>query len=128
MPEYVLNRNYALNSLAGRVVNFVKGVPVWVTPEVEKEALMIGAVPVDGPKDILDPEAVAEPEMTADERALLISEAIAMLEKRQARGDFTAQGAPSAKVLDGILGFEVLSKERDTAWTAYKAAKAAEAE
>ena len=128
MPEYVLKRNYALSSLAGRVVNFTKGVPVWVTPEVEKEALMIGAVPVEGPKDILDPEVVVAPELSETDRTLMIHEAFAMLEKRQLRGDFTAQGAPSAKTLDSIVGFDVQTKERDAEWTAYRKAKTEAAE
>lgn len=120
MPEYVLNRTYALRSLAGRVINFEKGVPAWVPPECEKEALQIGATPVDGPKDILDPEAAPVVELTPDERRAKIFAAFKLLEARNERGDFTAQGVPNTKVLNALVGFEVLTKERDAEWVTYK--------
>lgn len=129
MPEYVLNRNYTLASLAGRVISFKKGEPVWVPPEVEKEALMIGATPVDGHKDILDPEVEAPKPLEAGERLEAINKAYATMKARDVRGDFTAQGVPSTKVLEKLVGFEVASKERDETWQAYREALlAAEAE
>jgi len=124
MPEYVLNRRYILATKAGRVINFEKGIPVWVTPECEKEALIVGAQPVDGPKDILDPEAKVTVRLTAAERTAKIHSGFAILEARQERGDFTAQGVPSAKAIDLLVGVDVQTKERDEEWTAYKASKA----
>lgn len=124
MPDYVLNRNYALATTAGRVFNFKKGVPTYVNPDCEKDALAIGAQPVDGPKDILDPELEPVLELSPDEREAAIFGAFAKLEARQNRGDFTAQGAPSAKVIDSLLGFDLQTKERDAMWAAYKKQKA----
>ena len=43
MPDFVLNRNYALRSLTGHSINFVKGKPCYVPPAVVKEAVAIGA-------------------------------------------------------------------------------------
>ena len=120
MPLYVLNRNYALMSLSGRGVNFQKGVPVWVTPEAEKEALAIGAQPADGPKDILDPEVPVKPELSAEERTAAIYAAFKELETRQLREDFTAQGVPNTKAVEKLTTFDITSKERDDAWSEYK--------
>lgn len=120
MPEYVLNRKYALRSLNGHIINFEKGVPVWVPPEVEKEALQIGAAPVDGPKDILDPELADEPGITADERKIKILAAFAKLIARNERGDFSGQGLPNVKTLEKLTGLTISSKERDTLWQELK--------
>lgn len=120
MPEYVLNRKYALRSLNGHIISFEKGVPVWVPPEVEKEALHIGAVPVDGPKDILDPEEELAPVMSAGERKDKIFAAFKALEARNERGDFTGQGLPNLTVLEKTVGFEIHSKERDTLWAEHR--------
>lgn len=120
MPEYVLNRTHALASIHGRVINFEKNVPVWVPPECEKEALQIGAEPVDGPKDILPPEKEEAPVLSGEERKAKIFDAFKLLESRHERGDFTAQGVPANKALDRILGFNIENKERDAMWREYK--------
>lgn len=128
MPEYVLNRNHTLVSLCGRTFSFKKGEPLWVTPEAEKEALMIGAVPVEGPKDILEPEQEPVQELSAEERAEAINKAYDTLKARNARGDFTAQGVPNVAAIKALTGFEVQSKERDATWQAYREAALAAAE
>jgi hypothetical protein len=120
VPLYVLNRTYVLRSLNGHTINFTKGEPVWVPPVVEKEALHIGAVPVDGPKDLLDPEVEPEVVLQAGERKEKILAAFVALEKRNERGDFTGQGLPSAKALEQMTGLKVETKERDAMWLAYK--------
>lgn len=120
MPDYVLNRNYTLRTLAGRIINFNKGEPTWVTPECEKDALAIGAEPVDGPKNILGDEEVPEPELTAEERREAILKAYAVLEARNERGDFTGQGLPNTKALEVLTKFNVPTKERDALWLEYK--------
>lgn len=128
MAMFVLNRNHTLVSLAGRVVSFKVGQPVWVPPEVEKEALLIGAQPTEGTMDILDPDPEAEPEMSAEDRLVAINNAYGLMKGRDVRGDFTAQGVPNIKVLASLTGFEVTSKERDDTWQAFKEAEAAKAE
>lgn len=120
MPEYVLNRNHTLVSLCGRTFSFKKGEPLWVTPEAEKEALMIGAVPTEGPKDILEPEQEPVQELSAEARLEAIRAAYATLQARNARGDFTAQGVPNVKALEKLTGFEVQTKERDETWQAFR--------
>lgn len=128
MSEFVLNRNHTLVSLAGRVISFKAGQPVWVPPEVEKEAMLIGALPTEGTKDILDPEPEEQLELSAADRLAAINKAFVVMKGRDARGDFTAQGVPNTKVLEKLTGFEVTSKERDETWQAFKEAEAALAE
>lgn len=131
MPEYVLNRNYALRSTFGRVINFVKGEPVWVPPMCVKEALAIGAEPAEGDKPDMTGEVEAVPQLqyTPDERRDLINAAFEELIKINRREDFTAQGSPSKAAVEKIVGFEVPNKERNDLWFKYKEAKAtAEAE
>lgn len=120
MSEFVLNRNYTLRSLHGRIVNFEKGVPVWVPPQVEKEALQIGALPVDGQKDILDAEEVVARELTAEERKAQIIAAFETIAHREDRADYTGQGMPNLEVLKVLTSFTVNSKERDAVWKEYK--------
>ena len=120
MPLYVLNRNYTLRSTYGRIVNFVKGEPVWVVPEVEKEALTIGAQPTDGPKDVLDPEILPDPPLSPDEREAKYFAAFKKLETRNERGDFSGQGLPALKIVQSLVGFQVDVRERDTMWRKYK--------
>lgn len=119
MPDMVLNRNYALRSLAGRVIDFEKGVPVHVPPECVREALQIGAEGVDKKLEVLDPELTPAPELTLDERKDLIKAAFPEMEAKNDRNAFTAQGVPSTTALKEITGLDVAAKERDEAWTEY---------
>ena len=122
---FVLNRNYALRSTKGHMLNFVKGQPTYVPPELEKECVGIGAEPVDGVVDVLGPEAKEEVQLTKEERAEKLYEAFARLEKRDERGDFNAQGLPNTKILQALTGLsEITSMERNEAWQAYREAKA----
>lgn len=127
MPLMTLNRSFTLSSLAGRVINFDKNTPVWVPPEVVKEALLIGAQGVDEQIDILDPEQPEKTELTAEQREQSIFGVFAKLVERDARGDFTASGVPNTKIMESLLGFEVAAKERDRLWADFKKAKEAEA-
>lgn len=126
MPEYVLNRNYTHRSTLGHIVNFVKGQPVYVPPVLEREVAMFGAEPVDGVKpDVLGDEAPALPVAPAGtERKAQILVAFKQLEARNQRGDFTGQGRPNLAVLKDLLGFEVITRERDEVWEEYMKAKA----
>ena len=126
MPEYVLSRTYTHRSTLGHIVNFVKGQPVWVPPALEREVVQFGAEPVDGPKiDVLDPDAKPLPlAPSGDERRAQILAVFAQLEARNQRGDFTGQGRPNLAVMRDLLGFEVITRERDDAWEEYMKAKA----
>lgn len=123
MPDMILNRNFDLRSIHGRIVNFVKGQPVWVPPECVKEALGIGAEGVDQKLEILDPELIPPPELSAQERIDLMLEAFPDLEAANTRESFTAQGIPTVTAIATLTGFQPTSKERDDAWTVYLQAK-----
>lgn len=126
MPDYVLNRTYTHRSTLGHIVNFVKGQPVWVPPALEREVTQFGAEPVDGPKlDVIDPDNKALPLAPAgDERKAQILAVYAQLEARNQRGDFTGQGRPNLTIMKELLGFEVITRERDEVWEEYLKAKA----
>ncbi|WP_143541572.1 hypothetical protein [Rhodoferax fermentans] len=126
MPDYVLNRTYTHRSTLGHIVNFVKGMPTWVPPALEKEVTALGAEPVDGPKqDVLDPDKPALPlAPSGQERAAQVLAVFAQLEARNERGDFTGSGRPNLSILKELLGYEVIGKERDELWEEYLKAKA----
>lgn len=127
MPEYVLNRNYTHRSTFGHIVNFVKGQPVYVPPALEREVTELGAEPVEGERMALVEDAAVEKLPSApqgSERRKALLACFAALEQRNQRGDFTGQGRPNVKVVNGIVGFEIENRERDEAWEEYKAQKA----
>lgn len=131
MSEFVLGRNHVHRSTMGHIVNFVKGVPTFVPPLLEREVASFGAEPVDGVKiDLLEPEPVTEEQMSASDRESDLLAAFELLEKRNQRGDFTGQNRPAPKALREICGFDVETRERDDAWQKYieqKAEKLAQA-
>lgn len=118
---FVLGRNYVLVSKSGRAIEFVKGKPVHVPPDVIKEAIGIGALPADG----ADAEQFfKEPELTKapsdpQERGERIVEVIRKLVERNDRDDFTAAGYPNAKVVSKLLGWRVEPREVSVAYRAY---------
>lgn len=123
MPEFVLSRNYTLRTLHGHTINFVKGEPIHVPPVCIHDALTIGAVPVDGPMDILDPEQTPAPELSLDERQAALLTAFKMLEERNGRTDFSGQGLPNKAALEKIVEFSVEKREFEPLWAAYVAEK-----
>ncbi len=126
MPDFVLNRDYPLRSMSGHMINFTKGNPTWVPPACVKEAVAIGAQPVDGPVEVLDPEVVESIVPEGVERKDLIFAAFEDLEAKNEREEWTASGMPTSKALEKTLGFEVDSKERNALWIEYRAAKSGE--
>ena len=128
MPEFVLNRKHTLRSTWGHIVNFEKGQPTYVPPTVVREAIQIGAEPVDSMEktdEVLGAEALPEDvPLLPQERMDKITEAFEVLERANRREDFTASGIPTLKALEKELGFKPDTKERDEAWLAYKASKA----
>ena len=130
MPEFVLNRNYTLRSLTGHSVQFKKGVPTFVPPGTMREVVSLGAERVDGPTEpAVDDDTVKLPtEPTGEDRAKLILDLFTKLIERNAREDFTAQGAPHVKAIKEHLNFKVDNKERDLLWARYQTEAAARAE
>lgn len=120
MPEYVLNRNHTHRSLHGHIIDFKKGQPTYVPPVCERDVVMFGAEPVSGEKiDVLDDLPENEVPLSSAEREQKLLQAFEVLEKRNARGDFTGQGRPHIKALLQLCGFECDARERDAAWTTY---------
>jgi hypothetical protein len=128
MPLYVLNRNFTLRTTAGHIINFEKGQPVNVPPIIERDALQIGAEPVEGERPDMTGETVIPeaPQYTADERKEMLFAAFDEIVARNAREEFTAQGAPNKTAVEKVVGFEVSNKERTDSWFKYKEAKATE--
>lgn len=125
MPDFILNRNHRLISLTGHTIQFVKGEPVSVPPALKAEAIAIGAQPVDGDTDVLDEEEVVV-ELTAEERTEALIKAFKVLQERNERGDFTAQGVPSITALKKIVEFAPEKKEVETIWVSYLEEQAGE--
>lgn len=123
MPDMILNRNYDLRSLAGRAINFTKGVPVYVPPECVKEALAIGAEGVDEKLNFLDPEKIEDVPLSTGEIKALAVEAFAELEATNNRDDFTAQGLPTPTAIEALVGVKLTNQMRDDLWVEYVQAK-----
>ncbi len=127
MPDFVLNRNFTLRTLAGRIVNFEKGVPTFVPPMIVKDALTIGAEPCDGKMNILEEEAAPPPAVpVGEEREQQVFLAFDLISERNERGNFTAQGVPTVDAVEHITGFKITKKEQQSYWQAYREAKGAE--
>lgn len=125
MPQFTLHRNFVLRTTKGHTIKFVKGEPAWVPPFCVPDVVAIGAVPVEGPVDILGDEQIEAPApLTPDQREAKIRAAFETLLARNDRGDFTASGLPHSKKVSEIAGFEVPNRERDASWQAYMLAKA----
>ena len=119
--NFVLNRNRTLASATGHSIEFKKGVPVHVPPEVYDEAVSIGAVPED---ELPESDAPTSNEPAdATERQTAIFAAFESIMARGRRDDFSATGAPSGKALNTELGWPVPTRERASTWEAFKAVK-----
>ena len=124
MPNYVLNRNYLLRTLAGCVA-FEKGVPTWVTPEMQKDALAIGAERADGvSEDVLSDEKTVPASPVGSERNDILFTAFQMLVERNESKDFTGAGVPTVKAVEKIVDFDVDRNEVVALWAEFKVAKA----
>lgn len=120
--KFVLNRNRVVASVHGHVINFIKGEPTHVPPEMYQEVIAVGGVPED---DVdLDPpkrSAVNEPVDPVEREAALFA-AFEALVLRNKREDFTAGGQPHPKALARELGWQVSNKERDLTWVKFQTA------
>lgn len=128
MPKYVLGRTYTLAG-NGFIIDFKKGQPVHVPPEMEVEAVKIGAEPVDGNKPDMLPkeEAVKEVPEGTDRKTLMFA-AFEEIVKGGVRESFTGQGIPTVKSVEKVVGFDTTKQEIDTLFREFKQAEAAAAE
>lgn len=115
---FTLNRNKVIGGTSGHFVRFEKGKPTFVPKSLWADVQAAGAVPseeipeeeVKVDKEVFDPVA----------RKKAFFDAFKMLMDRNDRGDFTASGLPNSKVLEKIVGFQVVNKERDEMWSSYQ--------
>ena len=118
--EMVLAMNRTLRSLQGHTIQFTKGEPVRVPAHLVKEAMGIGAVPVNE-SELPSAESVNEtPIPTGEERTELLFVVYEDMIARNERGEFGASGAPHVAHVSRLAGFEVKGKERDETWAQYK--------
>lgn len=127
MPYFVLNRTFPLQG-SGHSINFIKGEPCWVPPPLVNAAVAIGAECIDEVVDVLGPEVVSEPELSAEERETLLFAAFDQILARNGdpayREDFSAQGLPNVKALEKITGFLPTKKEVTPLWQKHREARA----
>lgn len=118
--KFTMNRSRNVSGF-GHSIDFVKGEPMHVPPELYALVIAAGAVSEDENFDVEPPKSklpTAPADPTARKEAIL--EAIELLVSTNESTNFTAGGAPHTKALEGILGWEVGAKERDTLWVEFK--------
>lgn len=125
MPKFTLNRNHTITA-KGHSIVFLKGKETYVPPELAREAIGIGAEPVDADKDALLPadQAPAE-ELTAEDRQTLLFAAFDEIVARNDPSEFGADGKPSVDAVKKLVSFNVVKKDIVTSYQKYRAEKAA---
>ena len=120
--KFTLNRDRVHASVLGLSVEFKKGVPTHVPPELYAEVQAIGAVPDDEIEDAPSAVKTNEPQ-DPNKRKDDVFAAFEMLALRNSREDFTAGGAPHGGALESVLGWKLGAKERDILWAEFKVGK-----
>jgi hypothetical protein len=116
MKKMVLNRNLTHASTLGHTIRFVKDQPVDVPLVMLSEVMAFGAMPVDGEVPFAEEAPKKYIPQSPAEREPLIRKALEALVAENAPGTFTTAGIPHVKAISTMVGFEVLSKERDKVW------------
>lgn len=124
MPDFVCNRTVTITN-KGHSVVLRKGQPSYVPPELAKDAIALGAEPVDGDKDkYLATEDTPEEELSAEDREAMIFAAFDDIVARNDADEFGADGKPSLAAVKALVKFSVVKKELVTLYQKYRAAKA----
>lgn len=125
MPEYVLNRTHTLRTDKGHIINFVKGVPVYVPPLIEREAVLIGAERVEGatPSPLSPSVPEQTEEMDGEKLVQMVKTAFDMLLERNDPQDFTGAGVPRVGAVKKIIEADVDSATVNGAWAEYRVEK-----
>lgn len=119
--NFTLNRDRTVVSTLGHSVEFKKGVPTYVPPELYAEVSAVGAMPEhELTEEEVKKTAPAEPADPAEREAAVFA-AFEGIMLRGRREDFTAGGAPHPKVLAQALGWTLHNKERDILWAKFRA-------
>lgn len=122
--KFVMNRTRTIASVMGLAIEFEKNVPTFVPPYMYQEVIAAGGV---SENELTDEELKSgnpnEPFDSAERKAALMT-AFEQIVLRNIREEFTAGGTPHNAVMAKELGWPVPAKERDIAWTEFKADKA----
>jgi hypothetical protein len=122
--RFVMHRDRVVGGITGHFIRFKKSVPTEVPREMWEEVQAAGAIPEGELPD--DEPALVKAVHDPAERQRMFFETFAALEERNERGDFTASGLPNSKVIEKIVGFQVVNSERDAMWEKYLESKRAE--
>lgn len=116
--KFVMNRSRNVSGF-GHSVDFVKGEPTHVPPELYRDVLAAGGVPEE--EFDPDPPKKSGPQEPSDPfaREAALFDAFEVLALANKRGSFTAGGLPHHKALKDLLGWEVPNAERDAAWAKF---------
>ena len=117
--KFTLQRDRTVASASGHAIEFKKGVPTHVPPEMYSDVIAVGAIPEEELPDDDVKKASSEPS-DPHERNEMIHMAMETIVKRNKREEFTATGAPHVKALAAELGWVVGNKERDIQWAAFQ--------
>lgn len=123
--RFIMQKDRVVGGNTGHFIRFIKGQPTEVPREMWSEVQAAGAVPESELPDD-EPKAVKAVHDPAEREAMFFA-AFDELIDRNARGDFTASGLPNAKILEKMLGFQVVNVERDAMWEKHLASKREEA-
>lgn len=119
--KFTLHEDRVIGTTKGHAIEFKKGVPTHVPKECWNDVRGHGAVAED--QSAVDEQKPAKGSVDDPEtRKKALYAAYAELVETNKRGDFDPTGAPSLKVVNKTVGFDVDIKERDATWADYKAA------
>jgi hypothetical protein len=107
-------------SLSGQSVWFEAGVAQEVPPLIVDECIAAGAYPVgkqpQTKKSVATPATVEVDEVSDEDRAMEIGAAIEQMMEKGDEKLFSKNGEPRVRSIEKILGYDITSKQRDTAW------------
>lgn len=116
LKKMTLNRNLTFASTLGHTIRFIKDEPVDVPLSLVPEIMAIGGLPVDGQVPFSEEIPTKKIPQSPGEREPLIKKAIEAIVAENQPGTFTTAGIPHIKAISTVVGFEVLTKERDRVW------------
>jgi len=122
--KLVTNRNITVTGKSGSSIKFVKGVPTHVPDQAIGDCMAAGAIPAEGEvvkNQKPEPEVIDAPQGV--ERKQRILDAIDHMVLTNERGTFNANGAPKQPQLEKTAGFVIDTREIDTLWHEYDAAR-----
>jgi len=107
-------------SLSGQSVWFEAGVAQEVPPLIVDECIAAGAYPVgkqpQTKKSVATSATVEVDEVSDEDQAMEIMAAIEQLMDKGDNKAFSKNGDPRVRSIEKILGYDITSQQRDTAW------------